>query len=181
MIKNALILLALLATLQRAAGQVDSCPPPPVEVDFLRELQVPDLDSRGEVRVQGDERVERLMKLMISVNKQGYAFPGYRVQILSTSASRLNVDSLQRYACQFEGQFPGTRAYLQYIDPDFKIRVGNFKTKIEAIPLLKKIRKKYPSSYIVRETIHLKDLLPRETPGEEPGEGEEDLNLVGLP
>jgi hypothetical protein len=179
MIKTLLLPLALLLTLQRAAGQVDSCPPPPVEVDFLRDLLTPDPHSRGEVRVQGDERVGRLMELMISVNKQAYAFPGYRIQILSTSASRLNVDSLQRYACQFEEQFPGARAYLQYIDPDFKIRVGNFKTKIEAIPLLKKIRRRYPSSYIVRETIHLKDLLPREVPVEEPGE-EEDLNPAEL-
>jgi hypothetical protein len=180
MTKIIFTLIALLLTVLRGQAQVDSCPPK-IEIDFLRELQTADHLSRGEVRIQGDARVDRLLKLMIAINKQGYTFSGYRVQILSTSASRFNVDSLQRYANNFEIQFPGERAYLQYIDPDFKIRVGNFKTKIEAIPLLKKIRKKYPSSYIVKEIIHLKDLLPREEPAEEPVEAEESINLVGTP
>jgi hypothetical protein len=182
MIKSILTaLLLLLLPLHYSQGQTDSLPPRKVEVNFLQELLLPDSISRGEVQVQGDPRVEKLLELTISVNKKGNSFPGYRIQLLSASTSRVTVDSLQRYVSKFESLFPGTRAYLQYVDPDFKIRVGNFKTKIEAIPLLKKIRKKYPSSYIVKEVIPLKDLLPPEEPGmeeeEEAGELEPESPL----
>jgi hypothetical protein len=165
--------LLLLLPVLCARGQADSLPLPEPDADFLQELLLPDLDARGEVRVEGDARVEQLLQLMIAVNKKGFSFPGYRVQLLSVNTSRVKVDSLQRYVSQFEELFPGTRAYLQYVDPDFKVRVGNFKTKIEAIPLLKKVRKKYPSSYIVKDVIYLKELLPPEPEPEEPEEPSE--------
>ncbi|MDR2130566.1 MAG: SPOR domain-containing protein [Odoribacteraceae bacterium] len=155
----AFTLLLLLLAWHRGQGQIDSLSPQKVDTDFLQELLLPDLGTRGEVQIAGDPRVEQLLNLMIAVNKRRNVFPGYRVQLFSANTSRVKIDSLQRYVSRFEEQFPGVRTYLQYVDPDFKIRVGNFKTKIEAIPLLKKIRKKYPSSYIVRDMIHLKDLL----------------------
>jgi hypothetical protein len=39
---------------------------------------------------------------------------------------------------------------LQYTVPDFKIRVGNYRNKIEAIPHLKRIRSIYPDCYAVK-------------------------------
>ena len=58
-------------------------------------------------------------------------------QILSRSSYDTNIDSLKNYTKRFEEEFPDIPAYLQYTDPDFKIRVGNFRTRIEAIPALK--------------------------------------------
>jgi hypothetical protein len=138
----------------------------------MEELLAPDPVSRGWVQIEGDVQIDRFLRAMISANKQGYTFAGYRIQILSAAASRHHVDSLQRHVSRFEEQFPGTRVYLRYVDPDFKIRVGNFKSRIEAMPLLKQIRRKYPTSYIVKETIRLKDLLPPPPESPEPGEEE---------
>jgi hypothetical protein len=175
-----LVAFTLLLSLGGRA-QVDTLPPPP-ERDFMEELFAPDPVSRGRVHVEGDACVDRTLRAMITANKHGYAFSGYRVQILSAAASRHHIDSLQRYVSRFEEQFPGTRAYLRYFDPDFKIRVGNFRSRIEAMPLLKKIRRKYPASYIVRETIRLKDLLPPPPPPPESpeAEGEEGFTPIEL-
>ena len=117
------------------------------------------MQTGGVIRIQGDSRVEQLIQLECSVNKKDYSFSGYRIQILSVTTNNSNLDSLHRYCDVFEKAFPGVPSYLQYLDPDFKVRVGNFKTRLEAIPTLNKVRKKYPSSYIVKTTITLKELL----------------------
>ena len=100
------------------------------------------------------------MKLNLSVNRKEQAFQGYRIQILSVSSYNTNIDTLKSYTQRFEEEFPDIRAYLQYTDPDFKIRVGNFRTRIETIPALKRIRKKYAGAYPVKTVIYLKELDP---------------------
>ena len=167
--KTYILYFLLLFTPVHGYGQTDTLPAREVDACFLDGLSLPDSLSGGTVRVEGDPRVEELSRLTISVNERGYAFAGYRVQLLSVNASRVKVDSLQRQASRVEELFPGIRVYLQYVDPDFKIRVGNFRSRIEAIPLLRKIRRKYPSSYIVLEMIRLDELLePGVPPGNDP-------------
>ncbi|MDR0766689.1 MAG: hypothetical protein LBF09_07140 [Odoribacteraceae bacterium] len=169
-----LSLLLSLLSFRGASGQEDSIPPPVViEATFLERLLVPDTLTGGEVSLGGDPRVTRLVELMTGVNRRDFSFPGYRVQILSANTARVKLDSLQRYVTRFEELFPGTRAYLQYVDPDFKIRVGNFRAKIDAMPLLRRVRRKYPSSYIVKETILLKDLLEPRAAADDEAAGEE--------
>ena len=59
---------------------------------------------------------------------------------------------------KFEETFQDIPAYLKYIDPDFKIRVGNYRNRLECIPDLHRIRKIYPASYAVKTEISLDEL-----------------------
>ena len=43
-------------------------------------------------------------------------------------------------------------------DDDFKIRVGNYRNRLECIPDLHRIRKIYPASYAVKTEISLDEL-----------------------
>ena len=139
-------------------GQHDSIPPVQKEMDIIHELSQPDPENGAVVYVTGDPRIEQLLKMNRTNNKKGYSYQGYRIQILSTSSYNSNIDSLKKYTENFEKLFPGIPAYLQYFDPDFKIRVGNFHSRLETIPTLKRIRKKYPNSYPVKTEIFLKEL-----------------------
>lgn len=87
-------------------------------------------------------------------------FKGIVSKFLSASSYNTNIDTLKNYTKRFEEEFPEIPAYLQYTDPDFKIRVGNFRTRIEAIPTLKRIRKKYAGAYPVKTIIYLNELNP---------------------
>ena len=44
-------------------------------------------------------------------------------------------------------------AYEEYQQPNFVINVGNFKTKLEATELLKKIKEDYPYAFIVKSKV----------------------------
>ncbi len=157
--KSILVVLILFLANQTWA-QTDSIPPVKPEVNFLEKLSQPDSITGGKIILHGDPKIEQLLKLNLSINKKERAFQGYRIQILSTSSYNVNIDTLKSYTQKFEEEFPDIRAYLQYTDPDFKIRVGNFRTRVEAIPALKRIRKKYAGAYPVKTIIYLNELDP---------------------
>ena len=152
--KLTLVILSLFIT-SLAWAQTDSIPPVKKEIDFVKRLSEADSITGGKVIIHADPKIEQLLKLNISVNRKEQLFQGYRIQILSRSSYGTNIDTLKNYTKRFEEEFPDIPAYLQYTDPDFKIRVGNFRTRIEAIPALKRIRKKYSGAYPVKTTIYL--------------------------
>ena len=77
--------------------------------------------------------------------------PGFRVQVYfgpnRTKANEIKTDFLQL--------FPNTGAYLVYQQPNFKIRVGDFKTRLEAMKLLKEIQTLYSAAFIVKDEVKL--------------------------
>lgn len=82
------------------------------------------------------------------------SMPGYRVQIYfgndRTKAQELRSEFLQL--------FPSVPAYLVYHQPNFKVRVGDFRTRLEAIGFLNKISGSYQSAFIVPDDVKLPDL-----------------------
>ena len=45
------------------------------------------------------------------------------------------------------------RAYRSYANPYFKVTVGDFRTKSEAMALLERIKYEFPSAFVVKENI----------------------------
>jgi hypothetical protein len=76
---------------------------------------------------------------------------GYRIQLYfgseRTKATELKLD--------FTNNFSNTPAYLIYQQPNFKVRVGDFKTRMEAFAFLESIKEFYTTSFIVPDDIKL--------------------------
>ena len=125
--------------------------------DLLEELRTPG-NNDGQARISADKNIDNLLQWHIHQNKKSKAFTGYRIQIYSVSSFGCNIEDLKEMRNKFELNFPDIPAYLKYFDPDFKIRVGNFHSRLECIPALYRIRKLYPSSYPVKTEISLEDL-----------------------
>lgn len=79
---------------------------------------------------------------------------GYRVQIYFGSvrqkASEVKMD--------FNSKHADVPQYLSYLAPNFKVRVGDFRTRLEAQGFLKSIEGQYPTSFIVQDEIKLPSL-----------------------
>ncbi len=125
--------------------------------DIVSELQQ-STDNGGEVRLNSDPKVADLLQWHIHLNEKDKTFTGYRIQIYSTSSYGSDIEKLKEMRNHFEETFQDIPAYLKYFDPDFKIRVGNYKSRLECIPDLHRIRKIYPSSYPVKTEISLDEL-----------------------
>ena len=59
---------------------------------------------------------------------------------------------------EFVAKHPDMNAYVTYQQPNFKVRLGDFRTRLEASKFLKQIGSEYSSSFIVPEEISIKQL-----------------------
>ncbi len=78
---------------------------------------------------------------------------GYRIQIYSGSSQKAKQRALQLIS-NFRLQYPDIEPYLKYKEPNFKVRVGDFRTKSEALRAMQDIKKKYNNTFIVLDVIN---------------------------
>lgn len=117
-------------------------------------------DSLGVVTIMQDERIEQLLKADSIINSQRKSFTGYRIQIFfGGSTDREKAFEIKK---EFLELFPNERAYVVYTAPDFRVRVGNFRTKLESIELYKACSEFYPNCYPVKTEIMFSELEPLE-------------------
>lgn len=98
-----------------------------------------------------DELVKDLVERHKRIGLLKQTTSGYRIQLYFGSerskASEIKTD--------FSTNFSSTPAYLLYQQPNFKIRVGDFKTRMEAYAFLESIKEFYTTSFIVPDDIKL--------------------------
>ncbi len=77
---------------------------------------------------------------------------GFRVRIFNDNKQTSRNDS-QTALARFEGMFPGIPAYRTYSNPFFRVTVGDFRTRSEAMHILQQVKSAFPTAFIVKETI----------------------------
>ena len=55
---------------------------------------------------------------------------------------------------RFLSRWHGIPAYRSYQNPFFKVTVGDFRTKSEALELLEQIKGEFPAAFILKENIN---------------------------
>lgn len=106
--------------------------------------------GRAPVKIQQSKTVEEAMLARARANKDR-VFEGYRVRIFFKESARAESEEVQRL---FEVRHPGVPAYRSYANPYFKVTVGDFRTKSEAMQLMSRILSEYPTAFVVKEPIH---------------------------
>ena len=103
------------------------------------------------ITITKDAHVDDLIKKQKEINQQKQTIPGYRVQIYFGTLRPKAVELKN----EFNALHPEIASYLTYKQPNFKVRVGDFRTRLEAQKFLKDIQGKYASSFIVTDDIKL--------------------------
>lgn len=75
---------------------------------------------------------------------------GYRIRIFFDNSQSARGDS-EAALYRFKTKNPNTAAYRTFTNPYFKVTVGNYRNRSEAMRALQSIRKDFPSAFIVRE------------------------------
>lgn len=103
--------------------------------------------------VSGDPRLQQLVKKHSEV-RQKVKRRGYRIQIYF-GADKAKAKEVKT---RFLGRYPEkVRAYEVYEVPNFKIRVGDFRTRLEAYRFLKEIKAEFPTAFIVESEIEYRN------------------------
>lgn len=111
----------------------------------------------GSVMIQSDQRLEDLVDLHISYNEAFPVMPGYRIQIFMKSGNQaLSLAEEEKVA--FNEKYEDVNAYLMFTAPYYRVRVGDFRTRLEAEKFLKLINKNYPNAWVIRDDINFPDL-----------------------
>jgi len=111
----------------------------------------------GAIVVHRDPRVDLLIRKQMEINEETTrdsrrTMPGFRIQVMN-SPDRNKVFAAKTKIYQ---QFPDVKPYLLYQPPNYKLRVGNFRTQEEAEEFQKQLSALFPSGlYIIRDTIEV--------------------------
>ncbi len=124
-------------------------------------------DQVAQLNIIQNRAIDSLISRYIMVNNElkiennHYGMPGFRIQIYNSSTRNAREESYKTMA-DFISKFPDITPYALYAQPGyFKIRVGDFRTKAEAIRLFLTISKVFPNSYIVPDFINFPDLIKK--------------------
>jgi hypothetical protein len=108
----------------------------------------------GRVDVVMDPRIERAMG---QYAERKHTQQGYRVQVFL--GDRRTAEETKR---AFLLKYTDMPVYMSWLAPNFRLRVGDLRTRVEAERLLRDLKAAYPGSYIVRDEIE-----PPAMPGSE--------------
>lgn len=112
--------------------------------------------TRGKVQVIRDPLFDTLLAKRAMLNtggrtsSGGYSFYGYRVQIYSGS----NRSAAYSAQARFNNQFPDMRTYIIYREPNFKVRAGDFRTRIDAERMKNQLIGTFSAMFIISEKIN---------------------------
>lgn len=108
--------------------------------------------QKGQVIVTGDVAVNNMVERHIELNNRVKTMPGFRVQIASFSGTN-SKNSAFSLRDRFMIDYPSVQAYIVYDEPNFKVKVGDFRSRLEAYAFLQEIKEVY-KGYIIKDNIY---------------------------
>lgn len=113
----------------------------------------------GKVEVLAqDARINSLVNKHIAFNEKRETISGFRIQIFFDSGNNSKSRAVDVMNA-FKGKYSKVAAYLTFQEPNYKIRVGDFRSRMDAQRFLHKITDAYPNAFIVKDNeINFPDL-----------------------
>lgn len=103
------------------------------------------------LNVSHNAAVDSSIRALVAQNAER-GLNGYRVRIFFDNKQSARVESEEAMK-RFESLYHDVVAYRTYANPYFKVTVGDCRTRSEAMALLVRIKKNFPSAFVVKETI----------------------------
>jgi len=102
--------------------------------------------------VKEDAKIVALDSKYDDYNRKKEFTDGYRIQIMYTD--------VRTEAYKSKGQmyqdFPDLSSYVEYEEPYYKLRIGDFKTRLEATFFMQQVTPLYSGAFIVKDKIRIK-------------------------
>lgn len=117
-----------------------------------------EVPGSGKVTINQNPAIDTLLGRNIEANKLKDGLDGYRIQIYRGSG-KAGQEGSDKARIKFLSEFPDIPVDTKFDKPNwFKVRVGNYRTKLEATKAWYQIKTIFKDSYIVEETIEFPDL-----------------------
>jgi len=110
--------------------------------------------QNGKITVTSNPDLDELIEITAQKNKAANLLDGYRIQIFSGS----DRDMANAMKSKFLSFHPDIHTYLIYQQPYFKVRIGDFRNKLEAQPIYNKILNEFEQVLILPDKINFPKL-----------------------
>tara|TARA_B100000809_G_C15114284_1_gene521795 strand:+ start:1286 stop:1771 length:486 start_codon:yes stop_codon:yes gene_type:complete len=109
--------------------------------------------NKGTVIVYKDQRLEDITDFIGRQEEsiEGTKIDGYRVQIFFAESST----TAQSQKASFLSSHSEHKAYIDYMAPNYRVRVGNFRTRLQAEHLKQQLISVYPTCIVLEDKIEL--------------------------
>jgi len=124
-----------------------------INTNYLYKAQVDKNDTLGKVIYHQSVAIASILRKNVIVNEAKKSFRGYRIQVFSVSGVN-SKDKANKTKAELLMDNPDIQAYIVYNEPYFKVRIGDFLTKLEALCFMQTILKEYPFAFVVADDIN---------------------------
>ena len=107
-------------------------------------------EKKGDLRVESSARVNELVAQKMEYNKTVDSYPGFKIQIYYGSEKEC-----YEIKDEFRAMYPDIPTSIVFSTPQWKLQVGNYRTRLEADKSILAIKKEYPSAIVLAAEIEL--------------------------
>lgn len=110
--------------------------------------------GKGKVEYIMEPALKSYLSMMDTMDVKGLKSYGYRIQLFSGSGANAKKSALQSQSSflQFYRNVP---SYTLWAYPNWVVRVGDFRTRLEALEFHTELRERYPASFIIKDEVTL--------------------------
>lgn len=139
-----------------------------VQILFAQQAEMP-VGENSQIRtpailqnldVERDTLLDKMLNWHIEKNKLRDGIDGYRVEIFFSSDLDAKQEALDKKV-EFLSKYPDYDVNVIFVAPNFRVRVGDFRTKSEAWKLYEKIKEDYRAAFVVKGKINFPVLKSR--------------------
>ena len=98
--------------------------------------------QQGDIKIEQDDQIVDLLDIYKTYNESSEY---YRIQVGFGSYAKA-----QRIKSDVEIDFPGMASKIDFDSPTYRVRLGRFKTKLEAERKFKEVRSLYPDAMLLK-------------------------------
>ena len=119
--------------------------------DIFHAMPLKARGDKADVEIYQSQEVANALRGQVASNGSRM-INGFRVRIFFDNKQSARAES-EAVLKRFEELHRDIKAYRTYANPYFKVTVGDFRTKSEAMEVLSRIKTEFPSAFVVKESI----------------------------
>ncbi len=102
-----------------------------------------------------NKKLDTILDTMAQRNKAAKYVAGFRIQ-LYTGTKRNELETAKSFVYQ---SYSELNTYIAYNHPTYRLRVGDFATRLDAERYFNKLKDQYPTATIISDRVTLRDAL----------------------
>ena len=106
-------------------------------------------NTKGEIISINQKGVDKLVSKYKQILKKTGGVEGWRIQLIFKDQK----EEILPYQIKFTNLYPEIPVQIAFVSPNYKLTVGNFRTRNEALKIKHKISKNFPGAYPVKINI----------------------------